>query len=134
MPDRYPLHLDLSGRRALVVGGGAVAARRVRGLLSAGALVDVVAPDLVDGFPDVPVARRPFAVTDVAGAWLVHACTGVVDEAVAAACEAAGVWCVRADDAALSPAWVPAVGRVDDVVLSVTAGRDPRRAVALRDA
>jgi uroporphyrin-III C-methyltransferase/precorrin-2 dehydrogenase/sirohydrochlorin ferrochelatase len=41
---------------------------------------------------------------------------------------------VRADDAALSPAWVPAVARADDVVVSVTAGRDPRRAVALRDA
>jgi uroporphyrin-III C-methyltransferase/precorrin-2 dehydrogenase/sirohydrochlorin ferrochelatase len=29
---------------------------------------------------------------------------------------------------------VPAVARADDVVVSVTAGRDPRRAVALRDA
>ncbi|MEO6205810.1 MAG: uroporphyrinogen-III C-methyltransferase, partial [Mycobacteriales bacterium] len=29
---------------------------------------------------------------------------------------------------------VPAVARVDDVVVSVTAGRDPRRAMALRDA
>jgi uroporphyrin-III C-methyltransferase/precorrin-2 dehydrogenase/sirohydrochlorin ferrochelatase len=134
VPDRYPLHLDLAGRRALVVGGGAVAARRARGLLTAGALVEVVAPDVVDGFPDVPVARRQFEAADVEGAWLVHACTGVVDDAVAAACDAAGVWCVRADDAARSPAWVPAVARVDDVVASVTAGRDPRRAVALRDA
>jgi uroporphyrin-III C-methyltransferase/precorrin-2 dehydrogenase/sirohydrochlorin ferrochelatase len=53
---------------------------------------------------------------------------------VAAACEAARVWCVRSDDATRSPAWVPAVGRVDDVVVSVTAGRDPRRATAVRDA
>jgi uroporphyrin-III C-methyltransferase/precorrin-2 dehydrogenase/sirohydrochlorin ferrochelatase len=129
---RFPLHLDLTGRRVLVVGGGAVAARRVRALT--GADVQVVAPDLVDGFPDVPVARRPFVPEDVDGAWLVLACTGVVDDAVAGACEARRVWCVRADDASLSPAWVPAVARVDDVVVSVTAGRDPRRAVALRDA
>ncbi|MFP5220241.1 MAG: uroporphyrinogen-III C-methyltransferase [Actinomycetes bacterium] len=134
MTAHYPLHLHLSGRRVLVVGGGAVAARRVRSLLDAGARVDVVALETVDGFPDVPVARRPFVADDVEGAWLVHACTGVVDDEVATECERRGTWCARADDAELSAAWVPAVARVDDVVLSVTAGRDPRRAVALRDA
>jgi uroporphyrin-III C-methyltransferase/precorrin-2 dehydrogenase/sirohydrochlorin ferrochelatase len=135
-PERvtFPLHLDLAGRRVLVVGAGPVAARRTRALVEARAAVEVVAPSVTDGFPDVPVTRRPFTDADVDGAWLVMACTGVVDAAVAAACEARRVWCVRADDASLSAAWVPAVARVDDVVVSVTAGRDPRRAVGLRDA
>lgn len=131
---RFPLHLDLAGRRVLVVGGGEVAARRVRGLQSAGAVVEVVARAIVDGFPDVPVTPRAFVPDDVDGAWLVLACTGVVDDAVAAACASRRIWCVRADDASLSDAWMPAVARVDDVVVSVTAGRDPRRAMALRDA
>jgi uroporphyrin-III C-methyltransferase/precorrin-2 dehydrogenase/sirohydrochlorin ferrochelatase len=135
-PDRvtYPLHLDLAGRRVLVVGGGPVAVRRIRALVAAGAAVEVVSPTVAEGFPEVPVQRRPFADTDVDGAWLVLACTGTVDDAVAAACVQRRVWCVRADDAARSAAWVPAVARVDDVVVSVTAGRDPRRALALRDA
>ena len=128
---RYPLHLDVDGRRVLVVGGGAVAARRVRSLVQAGARVRVVAP--VVGFDADDVVLRAFQPADVEGCWLVHACTGVVDDEVAAACEAARVWCVRADDAALSPAWVPAVARADDVTVSVSAGRDPRRAVAVRD-
>ncbi|MCW2613248.1 MAG: uroporphyrin-III C-methyltransferase [Frankiales bacterium] len=97
-------------------------------------MVDVVSPAVVEGFPSVNLAVREFLPSDVDGAWLVLACTGVVDDAVAAACQARQTWCVRADDAALSPAWVPAVARVDDVVVSVTAGRDPRRAVGLRDA
>ena len=118
----------------LVVGGGAVAARRVRSLLAAGAAVDVVSPEVAEGFPEVPVQRRTFRDGDVDGAWLVLACSGVVDDAVAAACERSRTWCVRADDATRSPAWVPAVARADDVLVSVTAGRDPRRAVALRDA
>lgn len=130
---RYPLHLDLTGRRVLVVGGGAVAARRTRALLAAGADVQVVAPELSADLPDVAVTRRAFEAADVDGAWLVLACTGVVDADVAAACEAAGVWCVRGDDAGASPAWVPAVARADGVVVSVTAGGDPRRAVAVRD-
>lgn len=118
----------------LVVGAGQVALRRVRALLDAGALVDVVAPDVDEGMPALPLRRRAFEPADVSGAWLVFACTGVVDGEVAAACESARVWCVRADDASQSTAWVPAVARADDVVVSVTAGRDPRRAMALRDA
>ena len=129
---RYPLHLDLTGRRVLVVGAGPVAARRVRALV--GADVRVVAPAVSEGFPDVPVERREFRAEDVEGAWLVLACTGSVDDEVAAACEQRRVWCVRADDAAASSAWVPAVARADDVVVSVSAGGDPRRAMALRDA
>ena len=48
MSPRYPLLLDLSGRRAVVVGGGPVADRRTRGLLDAGANVLVVAPELCE--------------------------------------------------------------------------------------
>jgi hypothetical protein len=44
MTPSYPLLLDLSGRRAVVVGGGPVAARRARGLVDAGARVEVIAP------------------------------------------------------------------------------------------
>jgi len=156
------LHLDLTGRRVLVVGAGPVGVRRIRALVDAGAVVEVVAlqaPELefaerpsagqssagqssagqASGrppmaVPSVSVHRRAFRESDVVGAWLVLACTGVADDAVAAASAARGIWCVRADDAAQSSAWIPAVARVDDVVVSVTAGRDPRRAVALRDA
>jgi uroporphyrin-III C-methyltransferase/precorrin-2 dehydrogenase/sirohydrochlorin ferrochelatase len=134
---RFPLHLDLAGRRVLVVGAGALAVRRVRSLLAADADVRVIAPEVheeLSADPAVTVDARPFRDTDVDGAWLVLACTGVIDDAVAAACEQRGIWCVRGDDASQSAAWVPAVARVDDVVVSVTAGGDPRRAVALRDA
>ena len=130
----YPLHLDVTGRRVLVVGGGPVAARRVRGLVAAGAAVEVVALEVDAAMPEIPLQRRAFTPADVDGAWLVHACTGVVDGEVAAACDERRVWCVRADDAAQSKAWVPAVARADGTVVSVTAGRDPRRAMALRDA
>ena len=130
----YPLHLDLTGRRVLVVGGGRVAARRAAAAVAAGATVEVVAaaagPDLPAG---AAVTLRAFDPRDVAGAWLVLACTGAVDADVAAACEAAGIWCVRGDAAGSSAAWLPAVARSGDVVVSVTAGGDPRRATAIRD-
>ena len=131
----FPLHLDLTGRRVLVVGAGSVAARRSQALVDAGARVEVVALDVTGALPDgVVLHHRAFADHDVDGAWLVLACTGAVDAAVAAACEARGTWCVRADDATQSTAWVPAVARLGEVTVSVTAGGDPRRSVGLRDA
>jgi uroporphyrin-III C-methyltransferase / precorrin-2 dehydrogenase / sirohydrochlorin ferrochelatase len=135
----YPLLVDLAGRRALVVGGGAVGARRALALADAGARVEVVAPTAVAAIADDPrisLANREYAATDIVGAWLVHACTGVdaVDAAIAADCEAAVVWCVRASSGLTSTAWTPAVARVDDVVIAVSAGGDPGRAKTLRDA
>ncbi|WP_169736453.1 NAD(P)-dependent oxidoreductase, partial [Promicromonospora kroppenstedtii] len=47
MSDIYPLGLKVTGRLVVVVGGGPVAARRVRSLLDAGARVRVVAPHAV---------------------------------------------------------------------------------------
>ncbi|HEU5034753.1 MAG TPA: uroporphyrinogen-III C-methyltransferase [Mycobacteriales bacterium] len=133
---RYPLFLDLRGRRVVVVGGGAVATRRTRRLLQAGADVVVVAPDAAAELSSTASVRsRPFVETDLDGAWLALACTDdpEVNAAVAAAAAARGIWCARADDAGESPAWVPATAAVDDIQLAVTAGGDPGRARALRD-
>ncbi|WP_231116119.1 uroporphyrinogen-III C-methyltransferase [Motilibacter rhizosphaerae] len=137
----YPLLLGLAGRRAVVVGGGPVALRRVRGLLDAHADVLVVAPDVIGDLRTLAESgtlrweQRGFAPADLEGAWLVQTATGdpAVDAAVAAEAEARHLWCVRADDASASSAWTPAVARRDDVVVAVFGGRDPRRARALRD-
>jgi uroporphyrin-III C-methyltransferase/precorrin-2 dehydrogenase/sirohydrochlorin ferrochelatase len=129
----YPLHLDVAGKKVLVVGAGPVGVRRALALADAGAHVTVVASEAPDDL-GLPLVRRAFEVSDLDGCWLVLTCTGTVDEVVAAACAERQTWCVRADDASLSDAWVPGVAQVDDVVVSVTAGRDPRRGMALRDA
>ena len=147
----YPITLDLTGRRALVIGGGPVAARRAAGMLSAGAVVEVIAPWVTEDLQDAASEQRlvwhqrDYVVGDLVvpePAWLVHTATGdrLVDEAVAAHADAARIWCVRADDATASNAWTPAVARgrqdtaAEGITVAVTAGRDPRRATAVRDA
>jgi len=133
--------LRLAGRRVVVVGGGSVALRRVAGLREAGADVVVVSPRLTPALDDlaarglITAHRRGYRPADLDGAWLVLACTDQpdVNEAVAADAGRQRVWCARADDAAASAAWVPAVGRAGAVTVAVNAGRDPRRAAALRD-
>jgi uroporphyrin-III C-methyltransferase/precorrin-2 dehydrogenase/sirohydrochlorin ferrochelatase len=135
----YPLLLDVAGRAVLVVGAGPVGARRAFGLADAGALVTVVAPAVDDALARddrITLTRRAYVASDLAGVWLVHACTGAdeVDSQVAADADAARVWCVRASSAASSAAWTPAVARVDDLIVAVNAGGDPGHAIAVRDA
>jgi uroporphyrin-III C-methyltransferase/precorrin-2 dehydrogenase/sirohydrochlorin ferrochelatase len=134
---RYPLFLDLTGRRVVVVGGGRVAARRLPGLLAAGARVLVVAPEIA---PDLAaqsadLARRSYEPPDIDGAWLVFACTddAAVNARVSADAEERGIWCVRADDASSSAAWRPAATAIDDLTVAVSAGGDPGQAAELRD-
>jgi uroporphyrin-III C-methyltransferase/precorrin-2 dehydrogenase/sirohydrochlorin ferrochelatase len=138
----YPLALRLDGRRVLVVGGGAVATRRVPALLEAQARVVVIAPELtpalrahVDAGRLEWVARR-FEPADVDGAWLVQVAVDdpVAAEAVSDAALARQVFCVRADDRAAATAWTPAVTRYGAITVAVLGGGDPRRAVAVRDA
>src|SRR6266516_33655 len=134
----YPLMLDLTGRRVVVVGGGRVALRRAHALLAAGALVHVIAPQVDPALAGlaVTVSRREYRDGDLAGAWLAHAATGdaAVNARVAADAQRLRIWCVRADDAAASAAWTPAVARDGEITVAVTAGGDPERAKRLRTA
>ncbi|HTX26904.1 MAG TPA: uroporphyrinogen-III C-methyltransferase [Streptosporangiaceae bacterium] len=139
--DPYLLGLRLRGRRVLVVGGGAVATRRVPALLDAGADILLVSPSLTIGLEDLATAgrirwvARRYEPGDEAGAWLVCACTDdpAANAAVAAAAEQQRIWCVRADDAEASPAWTPASGQVGTVRVGVITG-EPRHSAAIRDA
>ncbi|NED94145.1 uroporphyrinogen-III C-methyltransferase [Phytoactinopolyspora alkaliphila] len=139
---RYPLLLDLTGKRVVLIGGGPVAARRASALVDAGARLDVIAPALCEPLAllvSESRARwepRQYVAGDLTGAWLVHTATGdrLVDDAVAAEADAARIWCVMANDAASSSAWTPAVARVGNVVVAVSGGGDPGRARTLRNA
>lgn len=132
--DLYPVSLVLAGRRCVVVGGGAVAARKVEGLLAAGALVHVVATELSaplrthQSHPHVTATERPYAEGDLAGAWLVVAATGdpAVNARVRADADAAHLWCNAADDPASCSFLLPAVTRQGPVTVAVsTAGHSP---------
>lgn len=157
---RYPVLLDLRGRGCLVVGGGVVAARKVRGLLAAGAVVRVVAPavgpelealrvgaDIID--VDHPggsllVEERVVEADDPLGpdgpdgppwAFVVAATDDpAVNAAVVARAGRRGTWVNDASDAHGGPASIPAVHREGVVTVAVaTGGAHPGAASWLRD-
>ena len=99
----YPVNLRVRGHRCLVVGGGQVALAKTDGLLEAGAVVDVIAPEVVselEARSGVTVHHRNYRSGDVVGYRLVVAATGrtEVDGEVYRDGEAAGVWVNSADD------------------------------------
>jgi uroporphyrin-III C-methyltransferase / precorrin-2 dehydrogenase / sirohydrochlorin ferrochelatase len=138
--EAYLLGLRLDGKRVVVIGGGAVATRRVPGFLAAGADVLLVSPEVTPSLEGLASAGhirwlgRGYEPGDCAGAWLVCACgPAAVNEAAGCEADAQRTWCVRSNDAAASAAWTPASGTVSGVQVGVLSG-DPRRSAGIRDA
>ncbi|MBC5811377.1 MAG: hydroxymethylbilane synthase [Candidatus Eremiobacteraeota bacterium] len=139
---RYALALDVRGRVAVVVGGGRVAERKVRGLLEAGADVTVVAPAIAAPLSalaargELRTFERAFETADVAGALLVVAATGdaTVNAAVVSAARAAGALCNDASDGEHSDFITPLVHRSGPISIAVdTGGTSPSFARRIRD-
>ena len=103
----YPIMLDVTGRRCVVVGGGTVAARKAAALLDAGALITVISPILSPPLVEllaqkrIDVIQTPYAAGMVqqAGAWLVFAATddATVNAQVAQDAAASGALVNRVD-------------------------------------
>ncbi len=137
----YPVFLDLRGRRAVVVGGGAVAEQKVRGLVAAGAHVTVVSPDVTPALGAlvrrnaIELTRRSYRRGDLGGAWLAIAATDDrgTNGTVWAEAEQLGVPLNAVDDLEHCSFIAPAVHREGDITVAVsTAGKSPALAVRLR--
>ena len=77
----YPIFLDLSGRRCVVVGAGNVAERKISGLLKTGAAIVVVGPPAAPAIEkwalegSLTLMKRAFTPADLDDAFLVIAAT-----------------------------------------------------------
>jgi siroheme synthase-like protein len=138
----FPANFIVAGRRCVVVGAGRIAARKIGGLLDAGADVLVVAPVAVDRIREwadagvVAWEARTFTPADLDAAWLAVTATGLpeVDRAVFEAGEARRVWVNSADDPANCSFTLMSTVRQGDLVVTIgTNGRSPALATFLRD-
>jgi siroheme synthase-like protein len=129
--------LIVAGKSCLVIGGGAIATRKIEGLLAAGAVVRVVALSVGHGVRalGVPFEERPYRSGEVAGYWLVIAATGdpELNAVIAREADAAGVWLNAADDPPSCSFTLPAVVRQGPVSVAVaTGGHSPALAQFLK--
>ena len=130
--------LDVSTRLVVIVGGGAVAARKARGLLDAGAArVRCVAPRLCDEMPSgIECVSEPYRAAHLDGAGLVFAATDQADvnESVVRDAHARGILVNRADPDEDEPGdfSTPAKLQRGDVAVMVSAA-SPALAAMIRD-
>ena len=138
----YPVFLDLSDRRCLVVGGGTVAERRVEALLEASAAVTLVSPTLTPALAALAAGgrirhvARAYEPGDLAGAAL--AFTAADDPAVSAVvsreARERGVWLNAADDPAHCDFILPGLVRRGVLTVAVgSGGASPALTRALRE-
>ncbi|MCT3398739.1 bifunctional precorrin-2 dehydrogenase/sirohydrochlorin ferrochelatase [Lentilactobacillus hilgardii] len=84
----YPVILNLATKSVAVIGGGHVAARKIKSLLSAGASVTVISPDLSSQIDKKAVCwvKRAYLYGDITDMDIVIACTDdpVVNQQVTA--------------------------------------------------
>jgi siroheme synthase-like protein len=138
----YPVLLELTGRRAVVIGELAVEAGKVEGLLVAGAEVTVIAKgpepalDRLERDPRVVVHRRAYrGPADLSGAVLcvAHAAEPGVRAVIAADARSVGVLVNVMDDVPNCDFAAPAIVRRGDLVVAIgTGGRAPALASRLR--
>lgn len=136
MPHAYPLMLDVTERLVVIVGGGAVAVRKVKGLLDAGAArVRVIAPEVHAEMPGaVERVAAAYEANHLDGAQLVFAATDspAVNEQVARDATERGIWVNRSDEGAQGDFATPAKWADGEVILTVSAGSAALSA-AIRD-
>jgi uroporphyrin-III C-methyltransferase/precorrin-2 dehydrogenase/sirohydrochlorin ferrochelatase len=139
----FPVFLRLSGRRVLLVGAGPVGASKLQGLLDAGALITVVAPEMVAEIEQAAAAnaasialkKRAFEVSDLDGVWyVVAAATPDVNRAVARAAEERQLFVNAVDDPPNATAYLGGVLRRGGVTVAIsTDGHAPALAGLLRE-
>ena len=126
----YGMFADLGGRRAVVIGGGELAERKVRALAECGAAVVVISPEITAGLAElgragaIEIERRRYRRGDLAEAWLVVCACGEREaaEAVAAEARERRVFCNVADEPGRCSFHVPAVVAREGLQVAISTG------------
>lgn len=137
----YPVCLDINGRNCLVVGGGGVGTRKVKGLLQSGAIVTVVTLEATQTIADwaaekkIQLFERAYENNDLEGHFMVMGATNneVLNRQIYKDAEKRNMLCNIADRPKACNFILPAVIRRGDLSIAVsTSGKSPAFARFLR--
>jgi len=138
---KYPIFLELAGRRAVVIGGGAVAVRKAQALLAAGARLVVVAEHVDDMLTalcarsEAELVRSRYSKNYLAGAVLAIAATNnqQLNKQIYKDCQELEILCNVVDQPELCDFFVPAVVKRGELQIAIgTEGYCPAYAGHIR--
>ncbi len=129
---KYPIFLELAGRRVVVIGAGAVAVRKAQSLLAAGARVVVVADSIDDMLTiqyqhtNAELIKSRYSKDYLAGAVLVIAATNKTElnRRIYKDCQHLEILCNVVDQPQLCDFFIPAVVKRGDLQIAVGTGGD----------
>ena len=124
----FPMFIDLTRKKILVAGGGAIALRRVRTLLRFGADIQVTAPELCEEMErlekekKITAKHREYRSGDIDGMQIVLAATDdrAVNRRIREDCQSAGIMVNVADDRSLCDFYFPSVVMTEDAVIGIS--------------
>ena len=137
----YPVNLDIKNRHCLVVGGGRVGLRKVKTLITCGALVTVVGSEIGDELQllsnstGITIKQRPYRSTDLGNMFLVIGATDNedVNRRISEDAEKVNMLCNIADRPKVCNFILPAIIQRGDLVMTVsTSGKSPAFAKKLK--
>jgi len=137
----YPIFLNISGKRCVVVGGGQVALRKVRAMLEHGANIDVISPDLCPELVqltkrgEINVLNREYQIGDLKGAFVAIAATDndEINRQIAEEAKRNAVLVNVVDEVKNSDFIVPSYLHRGEITIAIsTAGKSPALARKIR--
>ena len=138
---KYPIYLELSGRRVVIIGAGPVAVRKAQTLLEAGARLIIIAEQINDmpaslcSGSDAELIKSRYSKEYLAGAVLVIAATNKpkLNEQIYKDCQKLEILCNVVDEPQLCDFFVPAVTKRGGLQIAVgTDGHCPAYAGHIR--
>jgi siroheme synthase-like protein len=138
----YPIFIDVENRDVVIVGGGAVCARKAETMMRYGARVTVVAPEVTDEISGwaqsgrIKLTRKEYDETDLEGASIVIASTddACVNGRIARDCRRRKIPVNVVDVTHLCEFIVPAIVEQGSIQLAVsTGGKSPALARTLKE-
>jgi len=138
---KYPIFLELAGRRVVVVGGGAVAVRKAQALLEAGARLVVVAERISDMMTALcadsgaELVKSKYSKDYLVGAVLAIAATNnqQLNRQIYKDCQELEILCNVVDEPLLADFFAPAVVKRGDLQIAIgTEGQCPAYAGHIR--
>jgi precorrin-2 dehydrogenase/sirohydrochlorin ferrochelatase len=124
---KYPVFLEIGGKRVVIIGGGAVAARKAQTLLAAKARLVIVAEEIDDMLTAqcqgtaAELVKSKYSKNYLTGATLVIAATNdhQLNERIYRDCQELEILCNVVDEPGLCDFFVPAVVKRGDLQIAV---------------
>lgn len=136
----YPVNLTVADKDCLIVGGGAVGARKASTLVQCNAMVTVISPEFHPSFHSIDrtrlrLVRKNYTPSDLKGRFMVMGATDdqELNARIARDANRKNILCNIVDAPELSSFIVPAVVNRGDLIIAVsTSGNSPAFAKQLR--